>query len=194
MSQQHYLSKLTSLFKTLPGVGHKTAQRYALHILNEPENKIEAFCETVLEIKKKLIPCPQCGCISLKNKCIYCERSSTLCCIVGTMQDVFLIDDLQFKGHFHVLGTQLSPHEPDNIFQHSFLRLKQRLCDLKIKEVIIALDMTLEGDVTALFLKKNLAELEIKMTRLASGIPLGNSLNYTDKGTLTYALNGRQSF
>lgn len=194
MRQNKHLFSLVSSLRSLPGVGLKTAQRYAFHLLSLSQEEIANFCLAITEAKQALFSCDQCGCLIEKKPCQYCSRDSRIICIVESTQDVFLLEELHFLEKFFVFGSLLSPYEDESVFKKRFNDLRSIIEKSAIEELIIALDATLEGDATALYLKKHLEDFPVKLTRLASGIPLGSSLQYTDKGTLTYALQGRQSY
>lgn len=196
MSYPYCLLKLIEVFKKLPGVGTKSAERFAFHMLKWEEKERSEISSAILNIKK-LEQCPDCGCLMEKDPCFFCDmdrRDSRSICVIAFPKDVFSIEGTkEFQGMYHVLGGVLSPLEgryPDHL---RIDRLKERLSRLQTEEVIIALDSTLEGDATALFLKKELESSSIRVSRLAFGLPMGSSLEYVDGGTLARALSGRQS-
>ncbi|MGE5195971.1 MAG: recombination mediator RecR, partial [Anaerolineae bacterium] len=154
-----------------------------------------ALVETIL---KKIKHCPDCQCLMEENHCSFCDlgkRESQIICIISSAKDAFSIEETRaYKGLYHVLGGLLSPIDgrtPDHL---QLDKLKKRVDDLSIKEVIIALDSTLEGDATALYLKEHVSLWGIRVSRLAFGLPMGSSLDFVDGGTLQRALTGRQAF
>lgn len=196
MRYPDHLEKLIQILKKLPGVGLKSAERFAFHLLDWPPHLLEEMGQTISTIKQNIESCKTCGCLLQKLPCPFCDkerRDGHLICVVASVKDVFLIEQTgEYKGHYHVLGGLLSPItglSPDSLQIKS---LKQRVTDLPIKEVILALDSTLEGDATALFIKKALEALPLSVSRLALGLPMGSALDYIDGGTLARALSGRR--
>ncbi len=192
------LTQLIAYFKKLPGVGTKTAERFAFHLLNWQEAEIKNFSSLLFHLKEKITQCPECHCITDQQGCFFCQsttRDSSQLCIVASARDVYSIDETgAFRGLYHVLGGLLSPIDgrtPDHL---NLEKLKKRVEDLQAKEVIIALDSTLEGDTTALFLKEQIQSWGLPVSRLAFGIPIGSSLDFVDGSTLARALTGRQNF
>ncbi|MCB1180990.1 MAG: recombination protein RecR [Chlamydiia bacterium] len=197
----HYpdsLEKLIQILKKLPGIGHKSAERFAFQMITWPETILTEMGEIIKNAKKNLNFCAECGALSDFNLCSLCDptqREIKQMCIVATVKDVFLIEKTrQYHGLYHVLGGLLSPITgctPDFL---SIISLKNRIKKLPLEEVILAIDSTLEGDATALFLKKELKELGIQTSRLALGLPMGSSLDYIDGGTLATAFTGRSTW
>lgn len=190
------LLALIAFLKKLPGVGSKTAERFAFHLLNWQENQLGHFAGLIGSIKEKIKYCATCGCLTENDKCFFCEntkRDRHVLCIISSPKDVFAIEETRiFQGLYHVLGGLLSPLQgcsPENLNIHT---LKKRIELDEIKEIIIALDSTLEGDATSLFLKEQINSWGIKTSRLAFGLPLGSTLDFVDGGTLARALMGRQ--
>lgn len=199
MKYPEHLLKLIHVLKKLPGVGHKSAERFAFHLLNWPDLHIQELGRTILETKDKLKACPECGCLMDEDKtCLFCDvsrRNSHLLCIIASARDAFSIEDThEYNGLYHVLGGVLSPLEKRGPDQLSLQKLKNRILSLNIKEIVIALDSTLEGDATSLFLKQELSTYQVQISRLAFGLPMGSSLDYVDGGTLARALTGRNQF
>jgi len=191
-----HLLKLMAVLRKLPGVGSKTAERFAFHLLNWPEGKLQEMGLILQDVKKNLAFCEECGALIEKNRCIFCncnKRDSKILCIIATPRDLFLVEETrEYKGLYHVLGALLSPIHDHGFSTLALEKLKNRIERLSIKEVIIALDSTLEGDATALFLKRELQPLSISVSRLAFGLPMGSSLDLIDGGTLARALSGRR--
>lgn len=192
------LLMLISFFKKLPGVGNKTAERFAFQLLNWQEGDLNSFSETLGTLKEKIHHCTECGCLKETDSCSFCDitkRDTHILCITASAKDVYAIEETRtFRGLYHVIGGLLSPLDgrtPDSLYLSG---LKKRLSSLPIKEIIIAFDSTLEGDATALFLKEELAAMGLSVSRLAFGLPMGSSLDYVDGSTLARALTGRNSF
>ncbi len=194
----HELTRLIAFLKKLPAVGGKTAERFAFQLLNWQQSDLDQFSSLLQGLKSKITPCPECLCLTDQLSCLFCDstqRDSTKLCIVASARDVYSIDETgAYKGLYHVLGGLLSPIQGTTLSQIDLERLMRRIYDLQIKEVILALDSTLEGDTTSLFLKEQIQHLGLPVSRLAFGIPIGSSLDFVDGGTLTRALTGRQNF
>ncbi len=197
MQYPDHLLKLIAIFKKLPGVGSKSAERFAFHLLDWPEEKLLEMGQTITSTKRNLKNCSECGFI-IEEQCPICSdsgRETTTLCVVASPKDIFLIEQTHsFQGHYHVLGSLLSPLHGMAPPPHSIEKLKERAQRLGVEEMIFALDSTLEGDATALFLKKELEPLQLRTSRLALGLPMGSSLDYIDGGTLARALAGRHSY
>lgn len=193
-----HLQNLIEQLKGLPGVGSKSAERFAFQLLEWKEERLYNLSTALKEIPEKLKACNECGGICQESICPYCsdeKRRNSALCIVRSMKDIFAIESTgEFKGLYHVLKNLLSPLEGIGPEKLGLDHLKKRVEELAIKEVVIALDSTLEGDATALFLKEELAPLEVEVSRLAFGLPMGSSLDYVDGGTLAKALLGRGQF
>lgn len=198
MQYPSHLLKLIQVLKRLPGVGTKSAERFAFHLLTLSEEQLKEFGEIVSSTKEKLQQCKDCGCLLDETYCRYCDlskRESHVICILASPKEVFSIEGThEYKGLYHVLGGLLSPLENKGPEHLSFKKLKNRIFSLGVREIVIALDSTLEGDATALFLKKELAECQVQISRIAFGLPMGSSLDYVDGGTLARALQGRNQF
>lgn len=195
MRYPEHLLKLITVLKKLPGIGNKSAERFAFHLIDWPEEKHLEMAQTIQDIKKKLKCCPECGSLSEEPPCLFCDtkkRDPTILCVVGSPKDVFLIEEThEYKGLYHVLGALLSPIHG---VVPNLDKIKERVKSLGVQEVIIALDSTLEGDATALYLKKELSSLAITTSRLALGLPVGSSLDFIDGGTLARAFSGRRTY
>lgn len=193
------LLTIMAYLKKLPGVGEKTAERFVFHMLKWKEQELKDLGKVLSSLKEEIIPCSECGCLCTKKEfCYFCDpnkRDTNLLCIVSSPKDVYSIETtLTYKGLYHVVDKLLSPLEGIGIEALRLGALEKRIKTHPIKEVIIALDSTLEGDATALFLKKQLESWKIKATRLAFGLPVGSCLEYIDGGTLKQAFIGRQTF
>lgn len=198
MRYPDHLSKLIHVLRRLPGVGTKSAERFAFHLLTWPEEQLREFGAAVSSTKHLLKQCSLCGCLMGEEGCHFCQaknRDPSLMCVLASPRDVFSIEETHsYHGLYHVLGGVLSPLERRGPEHLSFDKLKERLIKLQIKEVVIALDSTLEGDATALYLKQELSNYPLEISRLAFGLPMGSSLDYVDGGTLARALSGRGHF
>lgn len=198
MKYPAHLLKIIDLFKKLPGVGSKSAERFAFEMLNWPEEVLSQMAQVIASIKTHLQYCAQCGCLIGKEECPFCAASRhhhRAICIVAQPRDVFAIEGThEFRGIYHVLGGLLSPMSGMGPEKLRLAKLRNRIQEHQIAEAVIALDSTLEGDATALFLKQQLEPLKIHVSRLAFGLPLGSSLDYVDGGTLAKALAARNQF
>ena len=189
------IEKLIECFKILPSVGNKTAERYALAMLEAPKEKIEQLIEALQLVSNEIKRCPICGNLTDKQLCSICcdeNRDNTTICIVQQPKDVIAMEKVKsYKGLYHVLYGAISPLKgilPENLnIESLFSRINEN-----IKEVIIATNPTMEGDTTALYLIKALKKYpNITITKLANGLPIGANLDYADEMTLTRALDGR---
>lgn len=198
MQYPTHLLKLIDVLKKLPGVGTKSAERFAFEMVSWPPSKLEEMAHIIHQSPSLLQHCLECGSLSDAASCHFCQsahfRLPTLC-IVAMPRDVFAIESThEFKGLYHVLGGLLSPMQGIGPEALNLTKLKKRIADLKIGEIIMALDSTLEGDATALYLKQELEPLNLSTSRLAFGLPMGSSLDYVDGGTLARALSARSKF
>ena len=182
----------------LPGVGPKSAQRIAFHILQADPVDVRRLVDVLREVKERVRFCITCGNVAEEEQCRICRdprRDHTVICVVEESIDVVAIEKTrEFRGRYHVLGGAISPIEgigPDN------LRIKElmvRLADSDVTEIILATDPNLEGEATATYLARMLKPLGLRVTRLASGLPVGGDLEYADEVTLGRAFEGRRSF
>ena len=193
-----HLLKVIEALKKLPGVGAKTAERFAFEMINWQDLALKNMAQIILSIPNELKICPECGALSSPSMCSFCvdsSRRSKILCLVATPKDVFSIEAThEYRGHYHVLGCLLSPLNGIGCDSLPLDRIKKRIADLKVEEVVIALDSTLEGDTTALYIKQELEALNIEVSRLAFGLPMGSSFDYVDGGTLAKALTARSRF
>ena len=181
----------------LPGVGPKGAQRIAFHLLQAEPVDVRRLAEVLLEVKAKVRFCSICFNVSEDEQCRICRdprRDPSVLCVVEEYKDVVAIERTrEFRGLYHVLGGAISPIDgvgPDDL---RIRQLMQRLADGTVQEVIIATDPNLEGEATATYLSRLLTTLEIRVTRLASGLPVGGDLEYADEVTLGRAFAGRRA-
>jgi len=197
----HYPEALLSLMaflKKFPGVGSRTAERFAFHLLDWPEEQLKRFGSLVQELRDQVHYCEACGCLMEEAPCNFCDpikRDGRLLCIVSSAKDVFALEETRtYQGLYHVIGGLLSPIDGKSIEKLHLETLIKRIQSLGVKEVILALDSTLEGDATSLYLKEQINLLDLPVSRLAFGLPLGSTLDFVDGGTLARALTGRRSF
>lgn len=194
MLPQH-LTTLIDVLKKLPGVGTKSAERFAFHLLNWDKDHLNTLARVIQEIPIKLKHCPTCGCLQGEVDCSFCSETrakSQSLCIVAYPRDVFAVESTrEFQGLYHVLGGLLSPLDGITPEKLSFPLLKQRIEQHQIKEIIVALDATVEGDATALYIKQEFSSLATNLSRLAFGLPMGSTFDYVDGGTLARAFVGR---
>ncbi|ANP71416.1 MULTISPECIES: recombination mediator RecR [Cryobacterium] len=181
----------------LPGIGPKSAQRIAFHILQTKNFDVSHLANVLLEVRDKVKFCEICGNVSEQETCMICRdprRNPTSICVVEEAKDVVAIERTrEFKGLYHVLGGAISPIDgigPDDL---RIRQLMTRLADNTVQEVIIATDPNLEGEATATYLSRLLTTLDIKVSRLASGLPVGGDLEYADEVTLGRAFEGRRT-
>lgn len=193
-----HLSKLISLFQRLPGVGRKSAERIVFHLLESSPESLAQLSQSIQDIHAHVYTCQSCGAISDLLTCSICSDSSRqrhLLCVVAHAKEIFLIESTkQYRGLYYVLGNVISPMRSQSLADDCIQKLKHRIDEFGIEEVILALDATVEGEATALFLKKQLHDLPLFISRLACGVPIGSSFDFIDGGTLSYAIGGRSRF
>lgn len=187
---------LTEQFRKLPGIGGKSAQRLAFHILNMTDEQVKQFVDSVVNAKRQVHNCPVCQNLTDAEICSICsnpKRDKSIICVVSTPSDVLAIEKTnEYSGLYHVLHGLLSP--ADNIGPQD-IRIKEliaRLQNDEVKELILATNPTVEGDATAMYISKLLKPIGIHITRLAFGIPVGGDLEYADELTLTRAMENRR--
>ena len=190
------LERLTEQFAKLPGIGGKTAQRLAFHLLSLPQEEAQEFAETILEAKRTVHLCPMCQNLTDQDICPICDdetRDHGLICVVADPKDVVAMERArEFRGVYHVLHGVISPLNhvgPDDIRGRELL---ERVGKGGVREVIMATNPDTEGEATAMYISRLLRPLEVRVTRLAYGIPVGGQLEYADEVTLLRALEGRQ--
>lgn len=190
------LAKLIGELSKLPGIGNRTAQRLAFHLLDVDLSQARSLSKAIIDAKEKITYCSECGNLTAKDPCYLCDdptRNDAQICVVESPRDIIAMEKTgEFKGLYHVLHGSISPMNgigPDEI---RIKELLPRVKDKDIDEVIIATDPTVEGEATAMYIARLLKPLGIKCTRLASGLPVGGDLEYTDEVTLSKALEGRK--
>jgi recombination protein RecR len=190
------VTQLIEELMRLPGVGEKTAQRLAFHLLKTSKQEADALALAILAVKEKIRRCSQCYGITEQDLCPICsdpKRDRTLLSVVEEPADIFAFEKLrEYRGLYHVLGGALSPLEGIGPEDLTITQLFTRLHQGEIQEVIVATNPNLEGEATAMYLSKVLKPLSVKVTRLAHGLPIGSALEYADEVTLLKSLEGRR--
>lgn len=188
--------KLIQEFEKLPGIGHKSAQRLAFHVLSMSKQKVENFSTALIDAKNKTSFCAVCFDITQNNPCDICssiKRDKSIVCVVQEPKDVLAMERIkEYNGLYHVLHGAISPMQgigPENI---KIKELLERLKSDEIKEIILATNLNVEGEATAMYISKLLKPIGIKISRIAHGIPIGGDLEYADEVTLYKALEGRR--
>jgi len=189
------IQKLIDEFAKLPTVGPKTAERYVFYLLKQNPENLQALAQAIAELKEKTTTCRECFAIAEANPCNICtdsKRQQGQLCVVADTRDFLTIEATNsYQGRYFILGGELNQIESVGPEQLNIKQLLEKLKDKKIKEVILALDPTIEGETTVLYLTKLLKPLGLKITRLAKGLPMGADLEYVDELTLTNALKYR---
>lgn len=192
------LDILIDEFAKLPSIGRKTAQRLAMHITKQPQEDIERFSRALIETKEKIKFCRTCMNITENEECKICcsdRRNRSVICVVEEPQDVFAIEKTnEFKGVYHVLHGRISPLDgigPNEIKLRELIMRLDEATGNKIDELILALNPTVEGETTILYISKLVKPLGIKISRIARGIPIGADIELTDEITLAKAMEGR---
>lgn len=188
------IGRLINQFTKLPGVGAKSAQRYAYKIINMSQAEAEQFAEAILNAKQKVKYCKVCGNFTDGEVCDICaERSGDVICVVKEPKDVIAFEKVrEFKGVYHVLHGVISPMDGVGPNDIRIRELLQRISGGGVKEVIMATNPDVEGEATAMYISTLIKPLGIKVTRLAHGIPIGSELEYADEVTLSRALSDRK--
>ena len=190
------VNKLIEELSRLPGIGKKTAQRLAFHLLKADTSIVYRLSDSLKDVKNKVRSCSSCGGITEEETCVICndpKRDNNQLCIVEDAPDIYVFERTNiFKGTYHVLGGALSPLDGIGPDELNMGRLMERI--KPGMEIIIATNPTVEGETTALYISKKLSDSDVKVTRLARGIPVGGDLEYTDEATLIRAMEGRTLF
>ncbi len=190
------LQELADQFGRLPGIGGKTAQRLAFYVLGLPDDEAQAFADAILTAKKSVHTCPVCQNLTDREICPICSddlRDRGLICVVADPKDVIAMErSREFSGVYHVLHGVISPLNHVTQDDIRIKELLQRVATGQIREVIMATNPDTEGEATAMYISRLLRPMEIKVTRLAYGVPVGSQLEYADEVTLSRALEGRQ--
>ena len=189
------LQDLADQFARLPGIGGKTAQRLAFHVLSLPFGEAEAFAEAILDAKRTVHTCPVCQNLTDQELCSICSDTSRdhfQICVVAEPRDVIAMErSREFRGVYHVLHGVISPLNHVTQDDIKVRELLQRVASNRVEEVIMATNPDTEGEATAMYISRLLRPMEIKVTRLAYGVPVGSQLEYADEVTLSRALEGR---
>ena len=192
------VSRLIAELKELPGIGVKSAQRIAFHILRAGEEDAHHLARAIVDVKEKIVTCSVCNNVTDDDPCIYCsspERNSRVMCVVEEPPNVVAIERThEFKGRYHVLMGSLSPLSGIGPEQLKIQGLLTRLGEGEVEEVILATNPNVEGEATAIYLSKLIKPLGVKVTRIAMGIPVGSELDYADEVTMGRALEGRREY
>ena len=190
------LQNLADQFARLPGIGGKTAQRLAFHVLSLPLEEAEEFADAILEAKKQVHTCPRCQNLTDREICAICDddmRDSSVICVVAEPKDVIAMErSREFRGVYHVLHGVISPL---NHVTQDDIKIKELLIRVgteNVREIIMATNPDTEGEATAMYISRLLRPMEVKVTRLAYGVPVGSQLEYADEVTLSRALEGRK--
>lgn len=188
------IGRLINEFSKLPGVGKKSAQRYAYKVIGMTESEAQEFAAAILNVKKKVKYCKICGNFTENEICDVCrERDKRVICVVKEPKDVIALEKLrEFKGVYHVLHGVISPMEGIGPNDIRIRELLERIAEGSVEEVILATNPDVEGDATALYIAKLLKPLGVTVTRLAHGIPIGSEIEYTDDVTLSRAFIERK--
>ncbi len=202
MGEENYPSKLlkdaVDELAKLPGIGRKTALRLALHLLKDDENSVISFGQSIIKMRKEITYCKVCHNISDEEICTVCsshKRDKSLVCVVESTRDVMAIESTQqYKGVYHVLGGIISPMDGIGPSDLNIKSLEERISNTDIKEVILALSTTMEGDTTNFYIYKKLRNHNIKLSTLSRGVAIGDELEYADEVTLGRSLINRTNF
>ncbi len=191
------LQVLIDHLKKLPGIGEKSARRLAFSILDMEEEEIRDFAETLLQVKEKIGYCKRCGNLAEGEICRICAdptRNGSILCVVERPSDLYILEvSGKYRGRYHVLHGILSPLDGVGPGDLKLEQLEERISDGEIEEVIVATNPSVEGDTTMLYIAKMLKKYDVKITRPARGLPFGSSLEFVDTGTITKALEGRET-
>ena len=195
MKELRSISKLIDSFQRLPGIGHKTAEKMAYQVLEMKDENVEYFADALKEVKSKIHHCPICGSYAEDDVCDVCSnehRDKTKIMVVSYPKDVIAFEKIgAFDGVYHVLGGALSSINGITIHDLNLASLFNRIKEQNVSEIIVATPPNTEGETTALYIARILADSGVKITRIAYGLPLGGHLEYADALTLTKALEGR---
>ena len=193
--KENALDRLITLLSKLPGIGKKSAGRIAYHILDSNPSVAEILAKELAGLHQAIRRCTICGGFTESDPCSVCSdtsRDHSIICVVESAQDMRIIEDArEYPGVYHVLGGLIAPLEGVSPADLSIDKLAGRLRGGKVKELILALNPTVEGDTTALYLQKTFKDFSVEVTRLASGMPVGGNIEYIDKLTLSRSFRGR---
>jgi recombination protein RecR len=192
------INQLVASLSKLPGIGPRSAERIALHLVQTEKETVQRFAENVLAARDKIQLCKTCGALTERQPCVFCadpRRDASLICVVERPVDILSLEKSGvFRGLYHVLGGKISPLngvEPEDLH---IAELERRCEGGVVKEIIIALPSDVEGDATSFYLNKLLGRRGVRITRIAHGLPVGSGLEFADELTLSRALEGRRQF
>ena len=189
-------NRLKAELEKLPGIGTRTATRLSFHLLERQQEDLDELAQAITSIKRDIQFCQECHNLTSEELCSICQqedRNTDIICIVESPGDVIAMEKTgEFRGIYHVLHGLISPLDNIGPEELSLDNLEERIKKFNIKEIIIATDPSAEGDATALYLQKKLADLDVKLSRLGQGLPAGGDLEYADEVTLSRSLAGRQ--
>lgn len=201
MSQEYpstLLEKAVSEFTKLPGIGRKTATRLVLHLLRKDEEEVEGFSSSIIRLKREAKYCSECHSISDTDICPICANTSrdhSIICVVENIQDVMAVENtMQYRGVYHVLGGVISPMDGVSPSDLNIDSLISRVSSGEVKEIILALSSTMEGDTTNFYISRKLAQYDVKLSVIARGISVGDELEYADEITLGRSIVNRTPF
>lgn len=190
------LARLIEEFQKFPGVGPKSAQRMAFHVLDLSHEEVRGLADAIIDAKQKVKNCSVCSHLSAEDPCELCldtRRDQTTICVVADARDVIALERTrEYRGLYHVLRGLISPLEGKGPDQLSVKELLMRLHDGAVQEIILAINPTVEGDATVLYLTRLIKPVGIKLSRIAFGLPMGSDLEYADDMTLSKSLEGRR--
>ena len=196
MAELDPLNRLIKELSRLPGIGEKTASRLAFHILRQPIDVVRALSQSLMAVKERLILCSNCCNITEHDPCTICRderRDRGLVCVVEDINDLYAFERTgSYKGTYHVLHGALSPLDGIGPAELKIDELLERIRRGEVREVIVATNPNVEGDATALFLAEAMKPFNVRLTRIARGVPVGGDIEYIDQVTLAQALSGRK--
>lgn len=197
MKYPRSIQNLINQFSKLPTVGPKTAERYVFHLLKKSSGELKQFADSILNLKNDIIICKTCLSVTEKNPCHICSdqtRDHSIICVTTNTRDMAAIESTgQYKGVYHVLGGVINAIDGMGPEKLTIRQLIDKIKSTEVKEVLVALNSNMEGETTAMYIAKTLKPLNIKITRLARGLPMGSDLEYADDMTISNALKYRTS-
>lgn len=192
------LEEAVNQFASLPGIGRRTALRLALHILGQPKENVDAFASAFVSLKEQIHYCPQCNMISDDGICPFCNdphRDNGIVCVVESLRDVLSIENTeQYRGLYHILGGIISPIDGIGPADLHIRELIERIKSGQVREVILALSTSMEGETTSFYIYKQISGFPVAVTTIARGVGFGDDLEYTDELTLGRSITNRQIF
>ena len=201
MSQEYpstLLERAVSEFTKLPGIGRKTATRLVLHLLRKQEEEVESFSDSIIRLKREAVYCRECHSISDNEICPVCanpSRDHSVICVVENIQDVMAVENtMQYRGVYHVLGGVISPMDGVSPSDLNIDSLIKRVATGEVKEIILALSSTMEGDTTNFYIYRKLMQYDVKLSVIARGISVGDEIEYADEITLGRSIVNRTPF